>query len=343
MQMTPLHGSNVAVVGAGMAGLACAGALHAAGATVTLFDKGRRTGGRLATRRVSALQFDHGAQYATSRGPAFVAVMQAMAASGEAAEWEATGDGRWAGIPGMSALARHMERAGIGTVRTNRHVAFLHRAASGWTVRHMDATAAAPGLVQNQGGETDGPFDRVAVAIPAPQAAALLAPHAFAAEASRASMAPCWALMLAFEGQTTAPDVLRPQGGPLGWIARDSSRPGRAASPECWVVHATPAWSREHLEDAAETVLPLLQAAFTAATGITALPTYAAVHRWRYALADTPLGVPALWDGAAGLGMCGDWCLGARVEAAFLSGQALAAMMADPLSYSAQTATGTGP
>ncbi len=173
-----------------------------------------------------------------------------------------------------------------------------------------------------------GPFDRVAVALPAPQAAGLLHPHAFAAEAARAGMAPCWALMLAFDGATAAPDLLRPDTGPLRWIARDSSRPGRAPVPECWIGHATPEWSREHLEQPTDTVLALLRAAFAAETGITAAASYSAVHRWRYALAETPLGTPALWDAAAGLGVCGDWCLGARVEAAFMSGRALAAMVA---------------
>jgi len=318
---------HIAVIGAGMAGLACAGALHRAGATVTLFDKGRRAGGRLATRRVDGLMFDHGAQYATSRDPGFVATMQAMAAAGDAAPWPAAGDGRWCGLPGMSALARHMELQGVGTVRTGRHVAFLHRQAQGWMVRHRDAAGTPPGLVSDTGGELAGPFDYVAVAMPAPQATGLLHPHGFGHEAARAGMAPCWAMMLAFPKATAVPDVLRLEAGPLRWIARDSSRPGRAAVPECWIAHATPGWSRDHLEQPAGTVLAALQEAFAAATGITAAPSYSAVQRWRYALADMPLGVPALWDAAAGLGVCGDWCLGARVEAAFLSGRALAGMM----------------
>ena len=320
---------HIAVIGAGMAGLACAAALHRVGADVTLFDKSRRVGGRLATRRVDGLLFDHGAQYATSRDPAFTAEMQAMATAGHAMPWPAAGDGRWCGVPGMSALARHMERQGVGTVRTGRHAAFLHRKADGWMVRHMDAAATPPGLVSATGGELAGPFERVAVAIPAPQAAGLLHPHRFADEAARASMAPCWAMMLAFPEPTAAPDVLRLDTGPLRWIARDSSRPGRAALPECWIAHATPEWSRDHLEDPAEAVLTALQDAFVTATEIRPVPSYAAVHRWRYALADTLLGVPALWDAGAGLGVCGDWCLGARVEAAFLSGRALAGMMAD--------------
>jgi renalase len=328
--MTKPHTLRAAVIGAGMAGLACAGALHRAGAAVTLFDKGRRIGGRLATRRVDGLVFDHGAQYATARDTAFIAEMQAMAAAGDAAPWPAAGEGRWSGVPGMSAMARHMERQGVGTVRTARHVSFLHRQADSWMVRHMDAATTTPGRVSDIGGELAGPFDRVAVAIPAPQASGLLHQHEFAHKAANASMAPCWAMMLAFQEAIAAPDLLRPEAGPLRWIARDSSRPGRAALPECWVAHATPEWSRAHLEYPAETVLTALQDAFTAATGISVAPSYMAVHRWRYALAETPLGVPALYDAATGLGVCGDWCLGARVEAAFLSGRALAEMMLSP-------------
>lgn len=319
---------RIAVIGAGMAGLACAGALRRAGAEVTVLDKGRRAGGRLATRRADGLLFDHGAQYATARDLAFAATMEAMAAAGNAAPWPAAGDGRWCGVPGMSALARHMEQQDVGTLLTGRHAAFLHRGAEGWTVRHRDATETPPGLVSDTGGELAGPFDRVAVALPAPQAGPLLRPHRFAEDAARAVMAPCWAIMLAFDEPAAAPDVLRPEGGPLRWIARDSSRPGRAAVPECWIGHATPEWSRAHLEKPADTVLAALRDAFAAATGIAAAPVHAAVHRWRYALAEAPLNVSALWDARAGLGVCGDWCLGARVEAAFLSGRALADMMA---------------
>lgn len=318
---------RIAVVGAGMAGLACAGMLHRSGAEVTVFDKSQRTGGRLSTRRADGLTFNHGAQYATSRDPAFIAVIDGMAADGAAAAWDAAGEGRWSGLPGMSAMARYMERQGVGTLRTGRHVAFLHSDRTSWMVRHFDATQANPGLVTDVGGEVAGPFDQVAVALPAPQAAGLLQPHPFAHDAARAGMAPCWALMLAFQAATIAPDLLRLDAGPLRWIARDSSRPRRTQPPECWVAHATPEWSRTHLEHPAGTVQAMLRAAFTAATGIAADPSYVSVHRWRYALADAPLEVPALWDAVAGLGVCGDWCLGARVEAAFLSGQALARMI----------------
>ena len=319
---------RVAVVGAGMAGLACAGALRAAGLDVELFDKGRRAGGRLATRRADGLTFDHGASYADARGPTFRAVLAGMATVGDAAPWPAAGEGHWAGIPGMSALARHMEGLGAATIHTMRHAAFLRRGGAGWMLRHLDAAVARPGLVADAGGDVAGPYDAVLLALPAPQAVPLLRalPHRFADTVAQAGMVPCWTLMLAFPEPNDAPDLPQP-GGALAWIVRDSSRPGRAAAPECWVAHAGPDWTRDHLEDDADAVQDVLRRDFTGATGITASPAYAAVHRWRYARTDRPLGTPAIWDAEAGLGVCGDWCLGARVEDAFTSGQALAGMV----------------
>jgi renalase len=58
-------------------------------------------------------------------------------------------------------------------------------------------------------------------------------------------------------------------------------------------------------------------------------PAYLSAHRWRYALVERPLGEPCLWDEALRLGLCGDWCLGPRVEAAWMSGRALAAALAN--------------
>ena len=308
-----------------MAGLACAGALHAAGVAVALFEKSRGVGGRLATRRVDGLQFNHGAQYASAHGPAFQAVLAGMAAAGDAAPWLAAGAARWAGTPGMSAMARHMAGLGVGSVHAMRHVAYLDRTPGGWMVRHLDAATARPGLVTREGGEVAGPFDAVVLALPAPQAGALLhgMAHPFGLEADRAGMAPCWTLMVAFPDATGAPDLPAP-GGALEWIARDSSRPGRGRMPECWVANAGAGWSGAHLEKDAAEVSSLLLQEFSAATGLRQAPAHVAVHRWRYALTDVPLGRPALWDADAGLGVCGDWCLGRRVEDAYASGRALA-------------------
>ncbi len=326
---------RMAVVGAGIAGLGCALALTRAGHDVTVFDKGRAAGGRIATRRTGDTSFNHGAQYATARSPSFHALMTELQAAGVAAPWEAAQEGedvRWSGLPGMSAIPRHLALQLPLPVLTERHVAFLRRGGDGWTVRHLAARDAAPGTVADSGGELSGPFDAVLLALPSPQAAPLLAAigHKFAERVATTRYAPCWAGMASFAETVEAPDAQRRRdGGPLGWVARESSRPGHPGGPDSWALHASAEWSRANLGRDAGDVAADLAAAFQDLTGAPD-PIHRAAQRWRYALVERALGEDCLWDAANGIGASGDWCIGGRVEAAFLSGEALAAAVSAP-------------
>jgi hypothetical protein len=313
---------TAAVIGAGLAGLACARRLAAAGVAVSVFDKGRAAGGRLATRRAESeaglhLGFDHGAQYLTARGAAFGAVLAA-----HAVPWPAVTDraGAFVGSPGMSTLPRALA-AGL-TLSASRTVVSVTREGEGWRVHHH-AGDLARGPAPATAPDAAGPFDAVAVAVPHPQAAPLL-PAALAARLAAVTVAPCWALLAAFAAPLPLPGTLRPGAGPLVWAARDSAKPGRTAGAECWVAHAGPAWTREHLELTPDEVTPLLLTALAAATGALPPVSYAAAHRWRYALVEAPLGEPCLVDPALRIGAAGDWCLGPRAEHAWDSGTALA-------------------
>ena len=113
----------------------------------------------------------------------------------------------------------------------------------------------------------------------------------------------------------------------ISWVARESSKPGRG-SVERWTVQASPLWSAKHLEDDAERVKAKMLKGFAQITGIRAEPAHAQAHLWRYAQTQQPLGQPFLWDAEAGIGLCGDWCLGHRVENAFVSGLELALKVA---------------
>jgi len=144
-------------------------------------------------------------------------------------------------------------------------------------------------------------------------------------------VAPCWTLMLAFP-QAVQPALahLGPQWNAahsthhrIAWVARESSKPGRAAI-ERWTVQASAAWSLEHLDDDEARAEAKLLKAFAEVTGIRAEPAFARVHRWLWARTQRPLGASHLWDRRAGLGLCGDWCLGSRLEDAFVSGLELA-------------------
>jgi predicted NAD/FAD-dependent oxidoreductase len=177
----------------------------------------------------------------------------------------------------------------------------------------------------DEGGAEQGLFDAVVVATPAPQAVPLLRDAPDLAEAaSRAVLAPCWAGLFAFDRPLPLPDLRRPARGPLAWLARDRSKPGRGGA-ESWVVHANPDWSREHLEDDAATAVEALFEAFAGSVDVDQpAPTYARAHRWRYARVETAVGADCLFERSGLIAACGDWCLGPRVEAAFLSGAAAA-------------------
>jgi len=302
----------IAIIGAGMAGLAAAGHLLAGGQTVRLFDKGRGPGGRMATRRASFggadIAFDHGAQYFTARSAAFRSAVDDWVRAGAAAEW---GEGRFVGTPAMNGVIKAM--AAGRDVTWGAQVTGIEGGPGAWRLRMEDALSTEE-------------FEKVVVAVPAEQAAVLLAGAApkLAARAGSVQSAPCWAVMLGYAQETgLTAAALEPAKGPLGWVARNSSKPGRAGT-EAWVLHASADWSAAHLEDAAETVAATLTAAFRDLTGAGA-PDIALAHRWRYARVTGALGEPFQFDAALGVATCGDWHLGARVEAAWTSGRLLAA------------------
>jgi predicted NAD/FAD-dependent oxidoreductase len=181
-------------------------------------------------------------------------------------------------------------------------------------------------LADDAGADLGG-FDRVLISAPAPQAVPLLAAApALAAQATRVRYAPCWTLMVGFAVPLLLQwDGLFVNSGPLGWVARNSAKPGRQlADGEVWVLNASPDWTRERLDADPEDVADGLLAAFAAIAGPLPAPAWRRAHRWLYALAEQTLEVDCLWDGALGIGACGDWCRGARVEGAWLSGEALA-------------------
>lgn len=324
------------VIGAGLAGLSAARCLHEAGFSVDVLDKGRAAGGRTSTRRGEGWVCDHGAQYFTARDPHFRAEVARWQQAGAAALWsprlrafEASGvreSGenlhRFVGVPRMTAPARLLAE-GLN-LYTGITVTALQREAHGWRIFSAEQ------------GELERRFDAVVLAVPSPQAVPLLAPVApqLAAAAARGRMQGCWAVMLRFDVAPDLPfDAAFVNAGPLRWVARNSSKPGRDGQ-ETWILHASAEWSEAHIEDDSEAVALALIDAFKALGGCAASAW--SVHRWRYAITDAAVDGGCLWHPAQGLGLCGDWLNGGRVEGAWLSGRALGQQMTHSLRGSLQ-------
>ena len=338
---------KIAVIGAGIAGIACARTLTQAGHDVTVFEKSRGAGGRMSTRTTEFGGFDHGTQYFTVRDARFE---KALATSGQLVRpWSANTvrildeagrvvasslppkEAHWVAAPGMNALVKHWAQPLVDAGRLHFETQVSRIEADKLSAKRWQLqTEGAGGEAVVYSG-----FDAVVMAVPSPQAHALLLSSQISkpmmAKIAGVSVAPCWTLMLAFP-QAAQPNLahLGPQWNAarsthhrIAWLARESSKPGRGAI-ERWTVQASPEWSERHLEDDAARVTAKLLKAFTEVTGIRAQATYAQVHRWRYAQTTEPLGKSHLWDAATGIGACGDWCLGHRVEDGFVSGLEMA-------------------
>ncbi len=313
---------RIAVIGAGISGLAAARHLHDRGYRVEVFEKARGLGGRATTRRADHLYFNQGAPYFSARDPAFRRPVAAWLRQGvlhrlnlPAVQLEngaQTSTNKWfVARPGMSALARHIA-AGIA-VHTGVQVASPQRRIDHWRLSDMT-------------GRSLGRFDLLIIAVPAPQARRLLelAAPALAARAGEVSYVPTWTVLLAADHGAAQPDLPpRPDTGPVDRVIKNRQPGQRGVS---WVLHANADWSAAHPQVPAAQVADELATHFCNATDLApAALSYLCAHHWRYARVTVPLTTGALWDPDLQLGLCGDWCCGGDIEGAWLSGRTLAA------------------
>ena len=146
---------DIVVIGAGMSGIARARALHAAGLTVRLIDKGRDIGGSIATKRASvasnSITFDHGAQYLDqSQDAANVATPgNEPVDAWYLVEWNS----RIVGVPGMAVLPKVLAHdlnvtlnTRVATLRECGEVYQIETDAGRMTASHTVITVPGPQL-----------------------------------------------------------------------------------------------------------------------------------------------------------------------------------------------------
>jgi len=318
--------ASIAVIGAGLAGLTVARELSGAH-RVTVFEKSRGVGGRMATRRAGPFQFDHGAQFITAQTDDFRGFLDQLLTAGALAQWPARfaelrrdgisvrrqwGDDypHYVGTPGMNAIGKHLA-TGLD-IRLETPVRSLARDDGRW-------------LLSGDAPQPLGEFDWVIAAAPAAQTADLLASTPLAAHARGVSMQACFALMLGF---SEAPDLpwqaALVRDADISWISVDSSKPGRPAAHSL-VVHSTNPWADAHLDDDADEVRRHLSQELRDIANIdVAAATFSDLHRWRYANIDPQDGSACALNAEWRLAACGDWFVRGRVEGAFTSALALA-------------------
>lgn len=341
---------DVAVIGAGMAGLTCAQQLSQAGYQVVVVEKSRGVGGRVATRRLQGTYADHGTCYLKPQGQLLPQLIERLSARGILQVWtdtvyeqqtpekeqliETKRYPRYVAPTGMTVIAKFLT-TGLDIQLSQRVQKITPTAEKTWQ------------LIFDPGGKTSAlqtvsglTAKAVVVAIPAPQALMLLEPLGntlstdFLDNLRSAEFNPCLSVIAGYSAERFRDlDKFEPawkactlQDTDLAWIGLDSSKRQNAQQP-VFVLQSTAELAQHYLdtEDLTSAAYQLLSRGAQRLIPWLDAPEWFQIHRWRYAFPKSPLSQNCLnATTPQPLVCCGDWCGGNLVEGAMQSGLAAA-------------------
>ncbi|MBW4679553.1 MAG: FAD-dependent oxidoreductase [Microcoleus vaginatus WJT46-NPBG5] len=343
---------DVAVIGAGMAGLTCAQLLHQAGYSTIILEKSRGLGGRVATRRVQEIRADHGARYLEPKGQHLRRLVHILSAHNIVELWTDKkyiydeNNGLRPATP-SSWCPYYVAPAGMNAVGK-----FLGTGLEIWLSRRVLAMAPTDQGIWQLSLESPDAFDKmpqlqglnaraVVVAIPAPQAMTILEPVQtqlpadFIANLRSVEFEPCLSVIAGYlphrqrdlaQREIAWKTVVFPHDDQLAWIGWDSSKRTDSQMP-VFVANSSATFAQSYLE--AEDLQPagqtLLDRAGEYLNSWLNSPDWLQVHRWRYAFASRPIPETCLTATVpVPVVCCGDWCGGNQIEGALESGKAAA-------------------
>lgn len=311
---------NIAIIGAGMAGLTAANILKDF-ANITVFEKARGVSGRMSTRYADPYFFDHGAQYFTVKTNEFSDFIQPMIDTNIIKPWNAnfveiSNSGiisrkKWdddykhyTGCPNMNSIAQFLAKD--LSIRLNTRIALVTKKLNKWQLF-------------DEGNLLVDEYDWVVYAIPSDQLHELLPKNTnFYNSIKDIKMSACLSLMLGFD---TPPNIdfeaALIHDDTLSWASLNSSKPNKN-TPDCLLVHSTNDWADKHIDDDRELSKQKMLLKVKDILGIEN-PTHTALHAWRFANIGKQNGQDFFIDDSQQISACGDWCIQGRVESAFTS------------------------
>ena len=310
--------SSCLIVGGGITGLIIANILHCNNVKVTVLDKGRGIGGRLATRRIKEGVFDYGAQYFSVNNPQFQKWVDEWLQAGIIKEWcqqfspEEDTKPRYRGVVSNRAIAKYLARD--LNAYTSTKVTEVSYQDTQWFIKTEKG-------ICYQG-------EMLIMTPPVPQTLALLEnsnitiPVDIQNSLEQITYYQCIAVLalLSKPSKIPSPGGISLETEPLVWIG-DNYQKG--ISPHYAVtLHATPQFSETHYSSNDETIANLL---FKAASDwLNDSVIEYQVHRWRYSLPRTFYHQPYCALSELPLVIAGDAFVAPKIEGAVLSGIAAA-------------------
>ena len=312
---------RVAIIGAGLSGLSLANLLGNK-FDVTLFEKARSVSGRMSAHRAEPYFFDHGAQYFTARTKPFQEFIQPFIEDEVIKAWPAryvrfdedkiverknweSDEPRYVGMPGMNSFAKALSNQ--LSIKLNTRITSLEKY-NKWRLK------------DEEGSVHDG-FDWVVSTAPSPQTSALFPDFfLYSKDVEGIEMRACFSLMLGFShGLNLNFDAAHVSNADISWLAVNSNKPGRSDIFSL-IAHSSEEFAERNIE---RDLLEIQERLCAETSRIISCDVnnavYKTVHRWLYANNVEKKIFPVFLDIDSHLAACGDWCLGGRVENAFVS------------------------
>ncbi|MFN3926068.1 MAG: NAD(P)/FAD-dependent oxidoreductase [Pseudanabaenaceae cyanobacterium] len=338
---------EIIVIGAGIAGLACASKLLAEGCQVKILEKSPGVGGRMATRRVQGTWVDHGTQYFKVTDYTLARLIDSLLNLGIVQVWDTPlwelKQGKLCPVPnqwqaryicplGMTALAKYLAHPLQiqEALLTNVRITAVAVSGAKWQLKSDRAEIfSAPILVST---------------IPAPQflplfSKALVSNQELLNTIAAVEFVPSLSVMAGYDMEATVPPewyAISSRDDPyLSWICLNSAKAGQVETAPVFVCHSSPEYAQSSLEEnnLENAGKPMLKQLGKVLAPWLEHPLWWQVHRWRYALVADPLITPYLLTTKPAPLICaGDWCGGKDLQSAYLSGLAAADAVLDLLS-----------
>lgn len=326
--------TNIAIIGAGLSGISAARSLKDK-ANITIFDKSRGIGGRMTTRRSEKYNFDHGAQFFTAKGEEFRKLCRNAQQDGVIDLWNADfveiTDGKitnsrkfsqeyphYVATPQMNSLCKYM--AQDFEVKLGQKITKINFSNQKWSL-------------QNDKGEIFTDFDYLILAIPSHQVLDLIDQKTKDYQRIKdTKMVGCFALMVGLKSEPELDfEAALVKESVISWISLNSSKPNRAGGTTL-LVNSRNSWAEENIENDMNILQGQLLEELIKITKIDRDNIdHLDLHRWRYANIDKQKGEKYIFDHSQNLGICGDWLIQGRVEAAFDSGNQIGKKIFDIL------------
>jgi renalase len=319
---------KIAIIGSGLSAITIAQNLKHI-AKISLFEKSRGVGGRMAHRRSGPYEFDHGAQFFTAKSDLFKDFISPLIKKNIVKIWNAnfaefkntkllrniTWDleyPHYVGSPGMNSIAKYY--AIELDIKLNTQVEkVIKKNNNSWELFDSNLN-------------TLGDFDWVISTAPALQSAEILPKYfKYHSDLLNKKMLGCFSLMLGFKKPLPLNwDAALISDADISWVSINSSKPDRA-KPFSMLIHSTNAWAEKHLSDNHDSVISYLNNETTRVIGHdTQNADYIALHAWRYANINKQTKTDLYIDYKNKLVACGDWIFHGRIESAFEAGTIVA-------------------